>query len=212
MKDFLICFRKYYLFRARSTRQEFWLFCLFGAVILAIGWILDHFLATEVFWDGLPVGGYISWFFALVMLCPFSAVMTRRLHDRGKKEIWMYVYYLVLLFAVPVAYESINIYAADGGRFILGLFLLSVFVFVFYNIWLILEMASDSVGDNKYGKCPKNTVNDNTPEIAETAENKDNTDNEVISEYIDNIDNTENTESTENIENTENASAENGKE
>lgn len=177
MKEFAACFQKYYIFKERSPRQEFWFFCLFGGLILGIACVLDYFLATSVYFDGMFAGGYITWFSALVMLCPFCAVMTRRLHDTGCKEIWMILFFVINAITIPLIYESLTIYGSEGGRFIFALLLVCVFVSVFYNVWLIFTLCTDSVPDNKYGKNPKtlakeeNNKTEDTETKEETAEN-----------------------------------------
>lgn len=154
MKEFAKGFLNFANFKTRATRREFWLFTLFAFILMVLLFLLDLGLATTIkdSENNCIVGGYISFFGLLVMICPFSAVMTRRLHDTNKNCIWMIINYIVLIVCVPVLYESIHIYAEESGRLVLGLMLGSVFVLVFYNIWLILTLCSPAYKENnKYG-------------------------------------------------------------
>ena len=176
MKEFLQCFKKYYIFKERASRQEFWMFCLFGCVILAIGFLLDYFLSTCIYYENTVAGGYITFFFALILLCPFCAVMTRRLHDTGKREIWMILFFIVLAVTLPLIYESLIIYSSDGGSFILSLLLANIFVFSFYMIWLLLTLCQDSCENvNRYGLSPKYVPETEEYTKEETEENTEDT-------------------------------------
>ncbi|MBQ0104492.1 MAG: DUF805 domain-containing protein [Armatimonadetes bacterium] len=189
MKYFFDCFRKYCSFRTRARRREFWFFCLFAAIILIIAYFLDMLLATEIYTEGSKIGGYIFFFASLVMLCPFAAVMTRRLHDTGKKKIWTVLFFILSALFVPVLLESWEIYGTEGGAFILALALLSTFVLTFYWIWLILSLCEDSKKeDNKYGKSPKyimpkpeeNSPEENTEEKTEDTPKEETPEEETL--------------------------------
>ena len=169
MKEFAVCLKKYFNFKERGTRREFWLFTLFGFIILAVLGTLDYFLATTITYNGFIVGGWLIYFGALLLLFPFSAALTRRLHDTGKPEIWMILMYVTV---VGLGFGFINIATAYANTHSVGsliLLLATIFVFFFYMIWLIGTLCVKSqMSDNKYGPCPLLSENNESGESEES--------------------------------------------
>ena len=93
------CMRKYFTFSGRAGRWEFWWFFFNFAVIV----VFYNFLAIHYFLEPLmsaiydhDIGSII--FFGilynlplLVLITPFTAVTTRRLHDVGKSGWWQLI-------------------------------------------------------------------------------------------------------------------------
>ena len=74
-----ICFKKYFDFKGRATRSEFWYFALFYSIVyflISIGTI------------SIPELHIISFLFFLLTFFPYIAVTTRRLHDRNRSGWW----------------------------------------------------------------------------------------------------------------------------
>ena len=158
MKHFLNCYKKYIDFKTRSTREEFWYFVLFGFVALSVLLALDFLLTTTIKCQNHIIGGWLTYFYALGTLLPFSAVMTRRLHDTGKPEIWMILYYVTVVGLGFGMFKVFTAYANTLSLISLILSIITVFVMVFYLAWLILTLCVDSQKtSNKYGDCPKIT-------------------------------------------------------
>ena len=65
------CFKKYFVFRGRAIRSEYWYFHLFWTVF----WVLAH-VSQEV-----PNIVYISLGICALSLIPYVAVSARRMHD-----------------------------------------------------------------------------------------------------------------------------------
>lgn len=197
MKEFAKGFLNFVNFKTRATRREFWFFALFSFILMVLLFLLDLGMATTIkdSENNCIVGGYISAFGALVLICPFSAVMTRRLHDTNKRGIWTIINYIILIVCIPVLYESLHIYAEESGRLVLGLMLGSVFLLTFYSLWLILTLSSPSYGENnKYGNFKKEIEGNKVEEEKQE---------EINNEEVTFETNEENSEDKENLENKE---------
>ena len=70
-----VCFKKYFNFKDRASRSEYWYFVLFGLIIYAIG-IGMIFISYKLIW----LLGIVS----IALIIPFIAVTARRLHDINK--------------------------------------------------------------------------------------------------------------------------------
>lgn len=100
-------YRRYFDFRGRSCRSEFWFFVLwmFGFIILAT-MAGDLVQAPGILPSGLLGGAFDSLLgvFFLGSIIPFFAVLARRFHDQGKSA-WH-----VLLYFIPFVGGFIIIY------------------------------------------------------------------------------------------------------
>ena len=76
--------KKYFDFKSRATRTEFWCFTLSVLVIGVVLSVFDSLLST-VNYAGV---GMLSGLFQLFILAPTLAVGARRLHDMGKSGWW----------------------------------------------------------------------------------------------------------------------------
>lgn len=100
-------FRRYFGFRGRTRRREFWWAFLFNAIATFVVAVLD----------GMCFGAYddrrnmLVGIYFLVSLIPFSALQVRRLHDTNKSGWWMF---LSLLPVLNIAY--LVWLATDGDK------------------------------------------------------------------------------------------------
>ena len=74
------CFKKYFDFKGRARRSEFWWFVLF---VIVVSTILSYFGLI------LPGIGYVSLAFSLAVLIPELAALSRRLHDTNHGSWWV---------------------------------------------------------------------------------------------------------------------------
>mgnify|MGYP001378939250 CR=1 FL=1 len=86
-------FQRYFDFRGRSTRAEYWWWALFTILITVILYAADVLIGT---WSVDMDAGLFSTIFELVILIPSIAVGVRRLHDINRTGWW------TLLWLVPV--------------------------------------------------------------------------------------------------------------
>lgn len=82
---FLLAFKKYAVFKGRSTRSEFWYFYLAYIIIAIILSILSSFAKSL---DVLVI------LFGIVSIIPILAISVRRMHDIGKSG-WNYLWNLL---------------------------------------------------------------------------------------------------------------------
>ena len=160
------CFRKYFDFKGRARRSEYWWFVLFVMIVSSVfnyGGLLVPFLS------------YVGMLCSLLLLIPQFAAMTRRLHDTGRSGWWvaiLAILYVVVLVSMAIlvapygsqlfettdsmvqaemmadAYQSNPVVATVmSGSAFLGL-LLMVITFIF-------TLLDSKWGENKYGPSPK---------------------------------------------------------
>ncbi|MFN2746778.1 MULTISPECIES: DUF805 domain-containing protein [Bacillus] len=113
------CLKNYADFEGRARRKEYWMFCLFNALIcftlfilsIIIVGILTAGITTAAGFDGYQVGyvagygggmlGYILIIlYQLAVLVPSLAVGVRRLHDIGKSGWWIFIGFIPLVGAI----------------------------------------------------------------------------------------------------------------
>ena len=82
------CFKKYFDFKGRARRSEFWWFILFVVIVSS---------ALSYFGLIVPGIGYVSLAFTLAVLIPELSALCRRLHDTNHGSWW------VALMAILVA-------------------------------------------------------------------------------------------------------------
>jgi uncharacterized membrane protein YhaH (DUF805 family) len=82
MNWYLAVLKNYAGFSGRARRTEYWMFTLVNLVISVVLEIIA--LAAH------PVI-YIEWIYALAVLVPSLAVLSRRLHDSGKSFWWVLI-------------------------------------------------------------------------------------------------------------------------
>ena len=160
------CFKKYFDFKGRARRSEFWWFVLFVVIISS----------ALTFLSGLvPAVGYLSLAFGLAVVIPELAALTRRLHDTSRSGLWVLLLFLsaagyYISFAVlfgpnlgmisettdPMAMaatmvdvvQSSPVLATTMACFSLAALLLAIIVIIFAAI-------DSKWSENKYGPSPK---------------------------------------------------------
>lgn len=160
------CFKKYFNFKGRARRSEFWWFVLFDVVVSSA----LTFLAGLV-----PVISYVSLLFTLVMIIPLLSALTRRLHDVGRSAVWVVILGLFILayYGAFAALIGSNIDMLAEATDMMGLAQvmadsvqkaplvatvlvcssLGTLFFVVLNV--IFAVFDSKWGENKYGPSPK---------------------------------------------------------
>jgi len=152
------CLKKYFSFRGRARRSEYWWFYLFTIIVGIVANIVD---STVLGWGSVdegPVANVTS--FAL--LIPSLSAVWRRLHDTGRSGWWIGGGILaILVFVIILLSASARSVLVDGGSS-LGDELLGVLSIVFviaifiYGITMLVFFCQDSQPeDNRYGPSPK---------------------------------------------------------
>ena len=125
--------RKYADFKGRASREEFWFFMLFCAVVMAISGVFLGRLAGLV---------------GILLICPQIAVAVRRLHDVGRSGKDLIAPYVLLALAPIVALFGALVMQA----LVLGY--AGIVLLLFANLLLSLIKKGNSI-PNRYGASPK---------------------------------------------------------
>lgn len=88
MNYYFAAFRKYAVFKGRSTRSEYWYFTLFNILAVGVFGLIDQLMGTFNFDAGY---GPLSAIYTLAMILPSLGVSIRRLHDTGRSGWWFMI-------------------------------------------------------------------------------------------------------------------------
>lgn len=160
------CLKKYFDFKGRARRSEYWWFMLLIVILSSVFNFLGGF--SSVF-------TYIGLVISLLLFIPQMSALTRRLHDTGRSGWWIVVYVLMLVlcygaFAYMLA-PHFNELNSDGDEMMLiriiadavqespktfivmilgtaGALLIAFVTFIF-------SVLDSHWGKNKYGPSPK---------------------------------------------------------
>ena len=122
------CFRKYFDFKGRARRSEYWWYFLFSVVAILSWALLGTLLA------GLPLGMAVkhisgnenTGFAAMVvvlaipilfLILPSFSVQVRRLHDTGRSGWWLTASIILEVIASALPFILFGRAAADFGLF-----------------------------------------------------------------------------------------------
>lgn len=122
------CFRKYFDFKGRATRSEFWWFQLFNLSVFGVAVFFDGLLGYGFSEEFTPVASTSELFF----LMPVLAVTCRRLHDLGFSgwfqipAVFLYIDYLGLVIPGFGEAEVIGYIVNAAGFYWMGLFIVCI--------------------------------------------------------------------------------------
>ena len=91
MSWYLAVLKNYAGFSGRARRTEYWMFTLVNIVVSVVFQIIA--LAAH------PVV-YLEYIYALAVLVPGLAVLSRRLHDTGRSFWWIFISLIPLIGAI----------------------------------------------------------------------------------------------------------------
>ena len=118
------CFRKYFDFKGRARRSEYWWYCLFsvvacliwalfGTLLLAlpIGMVVQHVSGNET--AVLTTMIIILCIPLLFLVLPSISVQVRRLHDTGRSGWWMVASIILEIVAAALPFALFGSDAID---------------------------------------------------------------------------------------------------
>jgi uncharacterized membrane protein YhaH (DUF805 family) len=175
MEWMILPLKRYFDFKGRSRRKEYWMYTLFVVIASIVLSILDSILGlggsatgdTDLSGSSVGVGGAVSGgllanVFSLATLIPSVAVSVRRLHDLDRSGWW------VLLPAGPMIVGAILMAvglmqamgggsAGMGGAAVAGMVLLGIGA-ICAIVLLVWFCTSGTAGPNRFGEDPKGVV------------------------------------------------------
>lgn len=161
------CFKKYFDFKGRARRSEFWWFALFVLIVPAALTYLNAFVPAMV---------YVAAVFTCATYIPLFAALTRRLHDTGRSGWWvavlalLYVGYMAsAAFLIGFNIDLLTNNSADvmgmaktvadavqAAPGVATVMMACSFGFLlFFVIDHIFAIIDSKWGENKYGPSPK---------------------------------------------------------
>ena len=149
------CFRKYFDFKGRARRSEYWWYCLFsvvacliwalfGTLLLAlpIGMVVQHVSGNET--AVLTTMIIILCIPLLFLVLPSVSVQVRRLHDTGRSGWWMVASIILEIVAAALPFTLFGSDAIDFD-----------FMEEFSRSFELSTAAGSHKTENKYGPSPK---------------------------------------------------------
>ena len=166
MEWMILPFKRYFDFKGRSRRKEFWMYTLFVILVSIVLTILDGVLGlggsatgdteltdTSMAAAGAMSGGWLTTIFSLATLIPSIAVSVRRLHDLDRTGWWI---------LLPVAPYLLGIVMLIGGAAGGGGGAMAGTGLVFFGVALITAILllvwycmPGTTGPNRFGEDPK---------------------------------------------------------
>ena len=168
------CFRKYFDFKGRARRSEYWWFILFECVLTFVWAFLCGIVMTGLIESSIrsePMGDPLKIMFIsagvmvlpmLFFIIPQYAAMTRRIHDSGHSGWWVFasfitsLLYMVFYFCVfmpKLLDDSDALFSSPGLWVVAGL--LGLISSILGIILLVFTIMDGEPGENKYGPSPK---------------------------------------------------------
>ena len=170
------CFKKYFDFKGRARRSEYWWFILFGFIVYFVWAFLTAFLLALGI-EGLGrsdvmVGSPIMAFFTtsgiimlpiLFLVIPMYSALTRRLHDTGRSGWWV-VASLALSIVYSVTYfymfnqmisSSRNMMEGFSSPLMIVIVILALASMALGIALLVFSVMDSQPHENKYGPSPK---------------------------------------------------------
>ena len=151
--------KRYFDFRGRSRRKEYWMFFLFLVLASEVLGIIDQTLGLTYGGSGNTTNsfrsdnGMLGSIFSLLTFIPIISVGVRRLHDTDRTGWWL-VAPLLGLLGIGVAF-------AIGLNWPGRMLALGVIPVVLLGITLLVFLCTDGTpGPNRFGDDPKDPVSD----------------------------------------------------
>ena len=129
------CFKKYFDFKGRASRSEYWYFTLFIVLGYAVG-IGLIFVNAQLFW--------LLIIFLLVIAIPWISVTARRLHDIDKSGWYQ---------AIPIPAGILEFIFAENRQESLEIIFLIIGLLCYVYILILVCTAGNST-ENRFGKNP----------------------------------------------------------
>lgn len=130
---------KYFQFKGRASRKEFWLFTICTILLNCIP-ELNHYVFKDNTYSSIVLSTVVYPFFSIFLIIPSFAVVSRRLHDINISGWWQ------LFFIIPT---SIGIVKCGTSKTCYSISAL------FFMIFIIMLFLKGTPVTNRYGSPPE---------------------------------------------------------
>lgn len=168
MEWMILPFKRFFDFRGRSRRKEFWMYTLFVILVSIVLMFIDSALGlggstsggteltdTSVSAAGAASGGVLTTIFSLITLIPSLAVSVRRLHDLDRTGWWILLPVAPYLLGIILALGGVA--GGSGAMAGTGLVLFGV-ALITAILLLVWYCMPGTAGPNRFGEDPKGQV------------------------------------------------------
>lgn len=139
--------KKFFQFRGRAPRAEYWWFYLMTIIVGLITSIVDSMLGlAESFGDNGPLNSATS----LALFFPTIAVAVRRLHDTGRSGWWLGAPIIAIAVGTAWALSQAGGFADLGAPLIGAAVLLVIWAITLF----VFTVTRGDEGSNEYGPDP----------------------------------------------------------
>lgn len=172
MEWMILPFKRYFDFKGRSRRKEYWLYTLFIVIVSIVLSIVDVALGlggsasgdadvtgASVEASGALSGGMLSNLFSLATFIPSLAVSMRRLHDLDRSGWWVWLPVAPFVLGAILLAAGMRVTGGDAGfgtAALAGMGLLGVGV-ISLIVLLVWFCTAGTAGPNRFGEDPKAT-------------------------------------------------------
>lgn len=169
MEWMILPLKRYFDFRGRSRRKEYWMYTLFVFLVTIVLTILDDVLGlggsvtgetdlsgTSVAASGVMSGGWLTNIFALATFIPGIAVLVRRLHDIDRTGWWVLALFgLIVIGSGAMGFGMAQSVTSGsiGAVGILGIAALIAGI-VLGIVMLVWACTAGTSGPNRFGEDP----------------------------------------------------------
>ena len=172
-------FSKFFDFRGRSRRSEFWhLFILFFGALFLTFLLFNEDLSHT--YAKMKLYCYIAPFVCAACFFPFLSVTVRRLHDVGHNGFWVVPFVVFVAIPIPLLYcvfsVDVDAFADDEFykcSFIFGVAVICLAIAFIFLLIICVFCLYDSLREaNEYGPSPKYQEVDDSQEEDENVTDK----------------------------------------
>ena len=168
------CFRKYFNFKGRARRSEYWWFILFECIVAFVWAFLCGIVMTAVIESMIrnqsmedPLKTMLIWAGVLVLpmlffIIPQYAAMTRRIHDSGHSGWWVLASFIASMGYLAFYCGVLMPKLIEGGEDVLsspGLWVVAALFGLISTalgiVLLVFTIQDSEPKENKYGPSPK---------------------------------------------------------
>lgn len=171
-QQFIVAFKKMFVWRGRATRMEYWSFYLFSNIISVIISLFSDIAGSAKAYAYSEKSSYLysdigamsgpalmlQIAVSLIFVIPGISVTIRRLHDIGRSGIWLLtapILTIIIFISIVMTIASAATHSSSAD-FWPAIMMISIVLFIIISITMFVFMVSDSKpGSNKYGASPK---------------------------------------------------------